>query len=128
MDRYKGLDGYSIVNWVNKATYLPNESMVVFYFSKVVVELTNSLSEKFTRYYLHQVSKFKNKYSILLYEILVKWISFGKKIKKTLAYHIVCKITGCIVDKENLFIKTIKEISCGITELVQDLKMILNKN
>ena len=81
LDRYKGLDGYSTVNWVNKATYLPNEGMVVLYFSKEVVELTNMLSEQFTRYYLHQVSKFKSKYSIRLYEILVKWISVGKTEK-----------------------------------------------
>lgn len=81
LDRYKGLDGYSTVNWVNKATYLPKEGMVVLYFSKEVVELTNMLSEQFTRYYLHQVSKFKSKYSIRLYEILVKWISIGKTEK-----------------------------------------------
>ena len=81
LDRYKGLDGYSTVNWVNKATYLPNEGMIVLYFSKEVVELTNMLSEQFTRYYLHQVSKFKSKYSIRLYEILVKWISVGKTEK-----------------------------------------------
>lgn len=81
LDRYKGLDGYSTVNWVNKATYLPNEGMIVLYFSKEVVELTSMLSEQFTRYYLHQVSKFKSKYSIRLYEILVKWISIGKTPK-----------------------------------------------
>lgn len=85
LDRYKGLDGYSTVNWVNKVTYLPNEGMIVLYFSKEVVELTNMLSEQFTRYYLHQVSKFKSKYSIRLYEILVKWISIGKTEKYEIA-------------------------------------------
>lgn len=81
LDRYKGQEALSMANWVNKITYVDSSGLVVLYLSNEVISLISRLSEQFTKYYLEQVSDFKSKYSIRLYELLVKWLSTGKTDK-----------------------------------------------
>ena len=81
LDRYKGQEALSTANWVNKVTYVDSNGLVVLYLSNEVISLISRLSEQFTKYHLEQVSDFKSKYSIRLYELLVKWLSVGKTDK-----------------------------------------------
>lgn len=78
LDKYKGDDIYSTVNWVNKISYAQNKGMIVLYMSSEVISMISRLEAQFTRYHLNKVSKFKSKYSIRLYELVVKWLSIGK--------------------------------------------------
>lgn len=81
LDRYKGQEALTTANWVNKVTYVDSSGLVVLYLSTEVISLISRLSEQFTKYYLEQVSDFKSKYSIRLYELLIKWLSVGKTDK-----------------------------------------------
>lgn len=81
LDRYKGKDALTTANWVNRITYVDSSGLVVLYLSTEVISLISRLSEQFTKYYLEQVSDFKSKYSIRLYELLIKWLSIGKTEK-----------------------------------------------
>jgi len=81
LDRYKGKEALSTANWVNKVTYIDSSGLIVLYLSNEVISLISRLSEQFTKYYLEQVSDFKSKYSIRLYELLVKWLAVGKTDK-----------------------------------------------
>lgn len=78
LDRYKGEDALSIAGWVNKATYVKKRGLIVVYLSEEVVSMISRLENQFTRYHLEQVADFKSKYSIRLYEIVIKWLSVGK--------------------------------------------------
>ncbi|WP_151812522.1 replication initiation protein RepM [Acinetobacter bereziniae] len=77
IDRYKGEDALSISGWVNKATYVKKSGLVVLYLSEDVITMISRLESQFTRYHLEQVADFKSKYSIRLYELVVKWLSVG---------------------------------------------------
>ena len=81
LDRYKGKEAYTTANWVNKVTYVDTSGLIVLYLSNEVISLISRLSEQFTKYHLEQVSDFKSKYSIRLYELLIKWLSTGKTEK-----------------------------------------------
>lgn len=81
LDRYKGKEAFTTANWVNKVTYVDSSGFIVLYLSSEVISLVSRLSEQFTKYYLEQVSDFKSKYSIRLYELLIKWLSVGKTEK-----------------------------------------------
>lgn len=81
LDRYKGKEAFTTANWVNKVTYVGSSGFIVLYLSTEVISLISRLSEQFTKYYLEQVSDFKSKYSIRLYELLIKWLSVGKTEK-----------------------------------------------
>lgn len=81
LDRYKGKEAFTTANWVNKVTYVDSSGFIVLYLSTEVISLVSRLSEQFTKYYLEQVSDFKSKYSIRLYELLIKWLSVGKTEK-----------------------------------------------
>jgi len=81
LDRYKGKEALSTANWVNKVTYVDSSGLIVLYLSNEVISLISRLSEQFTKYHLEQVSDFKSKYSIRLYELLVKWLAVGKTDK-----------------------------------------------
>lgn len=81
LDRYKGKEAYTTANWVNKVTYVDSSGLIVLYLSNEVISLISRLSEQFTKYYLEQVADFKSKYSLRLYELLIKWLSAGKTDK-----------------------------------------------
>lgn len=117
LDRYKGHMALTTANWVNKVTYVDSNGFIVLYLSTEVISLISRLSEQFTRYYIEQVSDFKSKYSIRLYELLIKWLS----MEITEKFNIVdlrSKL-GLSVDeystmsnfKSNVLDKAIKEIN-----------------
>lgn len=81
LDRYKGREALTTANWVNKVTYVDASGLIVLYLSNEVISLISRLSEQFTKYYLEQVSDFKSKYSIRLYELVIKWLSIGRTDK-----------------------------------------------
>lgn len=81
LDRYKGIEALSTANWVNKVTYVDKSGLIVLYLSHEVISLISKLSEQFTKYYIEQVSDFKSKYSIRLYELIIKWLSVAKTEK-----------------------------------------------
>ena len=81
LDRYKGVEALSTANWVNKVTYVDKSGLIVLYLSHEVISLISKLSEQFTKYYIEQVSEFRSKYSIRLYELIIKWLSVTKTEK-----------------------------------------------
>ncbi len=78
IDRYKNSDAVSTAGWVNKVTYVKSKGIVVLYLSEEVISMISRLEEQFTRYHLEQVSDFNSKYSIRLYEVVIKWLAAGK--------------------------------------------------
>uniref|UniRef100_UPI003F499ED3 replication initiation protein RepM n=1 Tax=Acinetobacter tandoii TaxID=202954 RepID=UPI003F499ED3 len=81
LDRYKGQEALTTANWVNKVTYVDSSGLIVLYLSNEVISLISRLSEQFTKYHIEQVSDFKSKYSIRLYELLIKWLNVAKTEK-----------------------------------------------
>ena len=81
LDRYKDQDAYTTANWVNRVTYVDSRGLLVLYLSHEVISLISRLSAQFTKYYVEQVADFKSKYSLRLYELLIKWLSTGKTHK-----------------------------------------------
>lgn len=81
LDRYKGQEALTTANWVNKVTYVDSNGLIVLYLSNEVISLISRLSEQFTKYHIEQVSDFKSKYSIRLYELLIKWLNVAKTEK-----------------------------------------------
>lgn len=63
--------------WIYKASYMDDKGYVVMFFTPTVISMISRLEAQFTKYMLDQVSDFKSKYSIRLYEILAKWFSVG---------------------------------------------------
>lgn len=80
-DTYRGKEAISDVHWLTQATYVQSTGVVVLYFTHQTISLISRLEEHFTRYHIDQVSKFKSKYSIRLYEIVIKWLD-NKKTQK----------------------------------------------
>ena len=77
-DRYKNHDAITVAGWVNRVTYVRSAGTVVLYLSDEVIMMISRLEEQFTRYHLEQVSSFDSKYSIRLYELMVKWKAASK--------------------------------------------------
>jgi plasmid replication initiation protein len=67
------------IRWIYRKDYLDNEGKGMLCFSPEIVPYLSQLSEKFTRYKLEYVSRFKSSYSIRLYELLVQWLSKGER-------------------------------------------------
>jgi plasmid replication initiation protein len=80
-DRYKGYEAVSDVAWVTQATYVPSAGMLVLYLTPQTIRLISRLESHFTKYHIDQVSKFKSKYSIRLYELVIKWKNQKKSEK-----------------------------------------------
>lgn len=80
-DTYRGKEAVSDVHWLTQATYVSSDGLVVLYFTHQTINLISRLEEHFTRYHIDQVSKFKSKYSIRLYELVIKWLE-NKKTQK----------------------------------------------
>ncbi|MBF7686524.1 replication initiation protein [Acinetobacter sp. B10A] len=85
LDRYKGYEALTTANWVNRVTYVDSNGLVILYFSQEVISLISRLSEQFTKYHIKQVSDFKSKYSIRLYELVIKWLTVEKTEKYSIA-------------------------------------------
>ena len=81
LDRYNGNDAVSKARWVNKITYVSDTGEIVLHLSSDVISLISRLESQFTKYMLDQVSGFKSKYSIRLYELVLKWLSASKTEK-----------------------------------------------
>ncbi len=117
IDKYKGEDCITVARWVNRASYLNDNGTVVLYLSSEVISMISRLQANFTQYLLEQVSDFKSKYSIRLYELLIKYRDIGvsKKFEigelrsklglENTEYKAMCDFKGYVLDK------AIKEIS-----------------
>lgn len=117
IDKYKGEDCITVARWVNRASYLNDRGTVVLYMSSEVISMISRLQANFTQYLLEQVSDFKSKYSIRLYELLIKYRDIGvsKKFEigelrsklglENTEYKAMCDFKGYVLDK------AIKEIS-----------------
>ena len=81
LDKYKGEDCITVARWVNRASYLNDNGAVVLYMSSEVISMISRLEANFTQYLLEQVSDFKSKYSIRLYELLIKYRDVGNSKK-----------------------------------------------
>lgn len=75
VDRYNGDRLIKKVRWVSELGYVENQGLVLLNLSDTVVSLISRLENQFTKYHLNQVSGFKSKYSIRLYELVVKWLA-----------------------------------------------------
>jgi plasmid replication initiation protein len=67
------------MNWMSHIDYLPGEGRVILQFSKGIIPYLSQLSREYTQYKLTCVTQFKSAYSIRLYELLVQWLSTGKR-------------------------------------------------
>ena len=65
--------------WVHSCDYFDKNGKVVFYFSPKIMPYITQLTGAFTKYKLNQVSNFKSKYGIRLYELLVQWQSADER-------------------------------------------------
>jgi plasmid replication initiation protein len=75
VDRYKGDRLIKRVRWVSELGYVENRGLVLINLSDTVVSLISRLENQFTKYQLNQVSGFKSKYSIRVYELIIKWLA-----------------------------------------------------
>jgi plasmid replication initiation protein len=81
IDKYKGEDCITVARWVNRTSYLNDKGTVVLYMSSEVISMISRLEANFTQYLLEQVSEFKSKHSIRLYELLIKYRDIGNSKK-----------------------------------------------
>ena len=68
--------------WIHTSSYIDNKGYLVLFFTPVVISMISRLQDQFTKYLLDQVSNFKSKYSIRLYEIVSQWLNNGGLSKK----------------------------------------------
>lgn len=85
IDKYKGEDAITTSRWLNEATYLNNKGTVVLYLNRNVISLISRLEANFTQYLLDQVSELSSKYSIRLYELLIKYRNIGNSEKYSIS-------------------------------------------
>lgn len=64
--------------WIYKASYMDDKGYIEIFFTPDVISMISRLEVEFTKYLLNQVSDFKSKYSIRLYEIIIKWATKGQ--------------------------------------------------
>lgn len=117
IDRYADTDAVTVSRWVNEVTYVNDKGIVVMYLNRNVISMISRLEANFTQYLLEQVSEFKSKYSIRLYELLIKYRDIGVSKKFEIAelrsklglenneYKAMSDFKGAVLDK------AIKEIS-----------------
>jgi len=117
IDRYADTDAVTVSRWVNEVTYVNDKGIVVMYLNRNVISMISRLEANFTQYLLEQVSDFKSKYSIRLYELLIKYRDIGVSKKFEIAelrsklglenneYKAMSDFKGAVLDK------AIKEIS-----------------
>lgn len=65
--------------WISGIEYLEGEAAIRLYFAPKILPYLSQLSGNFTQYKLQYVSKFKSKYAIRLYELLIQWQCTGER-------------------------------------------------
>lgn len=81
INRYADTEAVTVSRWVNEVTYVSDRGTVVLYLNRNVISMISRLEANFTQYLLEQVSDFKSKYSIRLYELLIKYRDIGNSKK-----------------------------------------------
>lgn len=81
LDRYKNKKAITKSRWVNKVSYVSDLGSVILNLSTDVISLISRLEEQYTKYLLDRVANFKSKYSIRVYELIIKWAAAGKTEK-----------------------------------------------
>lgn len=77
--RENGGESDLVVNWLSASRYHHRKGLVELEFSPQLKPYLLKLKKNFTYYKLSNVLVLKSKYSIRLYEILKRYLSFGKK-------------------------------------------------
>ena len=67
--------------WIYKASYIDDKGHIVLFFTPTVISMISRLYANFTQYLLEEVSDFKSKYSIRLYELIAKYKGVGASNK-----------------------------------------------
>ena len=67
--------------WIYKASYIDDKGHIVLFFTPTVISMISRLYANFTQYLLEEVSEFKSKYSIRLYELIAKYKGVGASKK-----------------------------------------------
>lgn len=70
--------------WIYKASYIDDKGHVVMFFTPTVISMISRLYKNFTQYLIDEVSDFKSKYSVRLYELLIKYKELGSSKKYTI--------------------------------------------
>lgn len=70
--------------WIYKASYIDDKGHVVMFFTPTVISMISRLYKNFTQYLIDEVSDFKSKYSVRLYELLIKYKDLGSSKKYTI--------------------------------------------
>jgi len=65
--------------WVSGIEYVDDEATLNLYFAPKIIPYLSQLSGNFTAYKLKHISKFKSKYGIRLYELLIQWKAIGSR-------------------------------------------------
>ena len=65
--------------WVSSINYFPGQGRIKLYFAPKILPYLANLRNNYTAYFLRHVSKFRSKYSVRLYELLVQWQSRGER-------------------------------------------------
>jgi plasmid replication initiation protein len=70
---------YTRTRWVSSIDYLPDMGKVVVCFAQKMIPYLSELKHQFTKYDLKNVSGMSSAYGVRLYELLMQWISIGKR-------------------------------------------------
>jgi plasmid replication initiation protein len=73
----KGKDKQTFLRWVWRVDYFDKEGAIGLYFSPDVIPYISTLSSKFAKYRLEDVSKFRSAYSYRVYEFFAQWQKIG---------------------------------------------------
>lgn len=71
------VDDYTRSRWVYETTYMNDKGFIYIFFTPVVINMIHTLESHFTKYHIDQVSSFKSKYSLRVFELVVKWLNVG---------------------------------------------------
>lgn len=71
------VDDYTRSRWVYETTYMNEKGFVYIFFTPIVIKMIHTLESHFTKYHLDQVSNFKSKYSLRIFELVIKWLNVG---------------------------------------------------
>jgi plasmid replication initiation protein len=67
------------INWTSSVTYMPTLGKVRLRFGYDIIPYLSEISGRYTKYELHNVTRFKSGYSIRLYEMFKQWNESGKR-------------------------------------------------
>jgi plasmid replication initiation protein len=64
--------------WVSIIAYVEKEACIQIVFAPAVIPLIHELEQKFTSYFLSDISRLTSQYAIRLYELIIAWKSVGE--------------------------------------------------